>query len=109
MILPKNQENTEDRVLIVSQYKTAYIYNIQRGTTSIAGIMNQKRGFSQVVKINSKIYVVGGDYHTQLVEAYDEDNGIFEKIDISLIKGRSRFAFAVATKDKIRSLGVGCS
>ena len=109
VILPKNQENTEDRILIVSQYKTAYIYNIQRGTTSIAGTMNQKRGFSQVVKINSKIYVVGGDYHTQLVEAYDEDNGIFEKIDISLIKGRSRFAFAVATKDKIRSLGVGCS
>merc|ERR1711902_29383 len=72
VILPKNQENTEDRILIVSQYKTAYIYNIQRGTTSIAGTMNQKRGFSQVVKINSKIYVVGGDYHTQLVEAYDE-------------------------------------
>ena len=37
-----------------------------------------------------------------------DPTGSFEIIDTNLIKGRSRFAQATATKDKIRALGVEC-
>ena len=106
MLLPKKQGNSEDRVLIVGQYKNAYIYNINQGSTTPTGKTYQMRGFSQIVNVNSEIFVVGGDYHTKLVEKYNEETGSFEIINTNLIKGRSRFAQATATKDKIRALGV---
>ena len=43
-----------------------------------------------------------------IVERYDEMTGTFVTIDASLIKGRSRFAHTVATKEMIRTLGVNC-
>ena len=43
-----------------------------------------------------------------IVERYDEMTGTFVTIDVSLIKGRSRFAHTVATKEMLRSLGVNC-
>ena len=106
VLLPKN--NDEDRVLIVSQYKRAYIYNIQSGRTSWIGEMNKKRGFAQLVRMNSDVFIVGGDFHTDLVEKYDDETGTFKVMDGKLIKGRSRFAHTVATKNMIRSLGVNC-
>ena len=43
-----------------------------------------------------------------IVERYDEMTGTFVTIDASLIKGRSRFAHTVATKEMIGALGVNC-
>ena len=43
-----------------------------------------------------------------IVERYNEMTGTFVTIDASLIKGRSRFAHTVATKEMLRSLGVNC-
>ena len=43
-----------------------------------------------------------------IVERYNEMTGTFVTIDASLIKGRSRFAHTVATKEMIRVLGVNC-
>ena len=107
MLLPKKDGHLEDdRVLIVGQYKNACVYNINQGTTVAIGKINIKRGFSQIVKVNSEVYIVGGDFHTKMVEKYNDESGSFELIDISLMKGRSRFAHAVATKDTIRALGV---
>ena len=106
VLLPKT--SNEDRVLIVSQYKNAYIYNIQSGQTTWTGEISKKRGFAQLVKMNSEIFIVGGDFHTEIVEKYDDNTGTFKQMDSKMITGRSRFAHTVATKDSIRSLGVNC-
>ena len=55
MLLPKKQGNSEDRVLIVGQYKNAYIYNINQGSTTLTGKTYQMRGFSQIVQVNTEI------------------------------------------------------
>ena len=43
-----------------------------------------------------------------IVERYNEMTGTFVTINASLIKGRSRFAHTVATKEMIRALGENC-
>ena len=50
MLLPKKQEHTEDRVLIVGQYKNAYIYNINQGTTTPTGtVIKNQKSHSEIV------------------------------------------------------------
>ena len=69
MLLPKDgldNRKFDERILIIGQFKNAYIYNVQDGTTSMTGRPNHKRKFSQIMKIGSKIYVIGGDVHNEI-------------------------------------------
>ena len=67
MLLPNGGlDNLDERILIIGQFKNAYIYNVQDGTTSMTGRPNHKRKFSQIMKIGSKIYVIGGDVHNEI-------------------------------------------
>ena len=69
MLLPKgglDNRKLDERILIIGQFKNAYIYNVQDGTTSMTGRPNHKRKFSQIMKIGSKIYVIGGDVHNEI-------------------------------------------
>ena len=75
MLLPKgglDNRMLDERILIIGGFKNAYIYNVQDGTTSMTGRPNHKRSFSQLMKIGSKIYVIGGEVHNEIVERYDE-------------------------------------
>ena len=94
----------DDKILIVAQYKHACIYNLQKGTSEGINGPRLERGFSQLVKINSKMYVIGGDLHTESVEEYDMSTNSFRKIPTRLLIGRSRFGVALTTKENIRKL-----
>ena len=52
MLLPKKQGNPEDRVLIVGQYKNAYIYNINQGTTTPTGTVVKNQKYNSEIVLN---------------------------------------------------------
>lgn len=105
-MLPKDDDGQDDQVLIVGQYSHALVYNIQTGETVKVGRPLLKRGFSKLVRVNSGIFVLGGDYHTQKVEEFDVKTGKFRLASESLIKGRSRFACTTVTKEFIKGFAL---
>ena len=108
ILLPKKVNSDPDRILILSSLSNAFIYEVQTGKTIMTDRTSTKRGFSCLSKLNNGIYVIGGDFETDIVEMYNEENGKFETLSQKIMVGRSRAACASVSKPFIRDLGFNC-
>ena len=108
ILLPKKVESNKDRILILSSLSNAFIYEVQTGKTIMTDRTSTKRGFSCLSKLNNGIYVIGGDFETDIVEMFNEENGKFETLSQKIMVGRSRAACVSVSKAFIRELGFNC-
>ena len=108
ILLPKKVNSDPDRILILSSLSNAFIYEVQTGKTIMTDRTATKRGFSCLSKLNNGIYVIGGDFETDIVEMYNEENGKFETLSQKIMVGRSRAACVSVSKAFIRDLGFNC-